>query len=93
MSKSDYKQYTIENILLPIEKKEIDVYYLLDQFVNYLKERLDTYNSNTKLSDGTIRLYVAGVRSYLESCDIELSSKKFRNKVTLPKKIGEENNH
>ena len=86
LSKSDYKQYNIENILVPIEKKEIDVYYLLDQFVNYLKERIDTYNSNTKLSDGTIRLYVAGVRSYLESCDIELSSKKFRNKVTLPKK-------
>jgi integrase len=86
LAKSDYKQYNIENILLPIEKKEIDVYYLLDQFVNYLKERIDTSNSNTKLSDGTIIIYVAGVRSYLESCDIELSSKKFRNKVTLPKK-------
>jgi integrase len=86
LSRSDYIQYNIETILVPIEKKEIDVYHLLDDFVNYLKGREDTYNSNTKLSDGTIRLYIAGVRSYLEYWDIELSSKKFKNKVTLPKK-------
>jgi integrase len=86
LSKSDYKQYNTETILGVAENKDIDVYFLLDEFVSYLKERVDTYNSNTKLSDGTIRLYVAGVRSYLEYHDIELSSKKFRNKVKLPKK-------
>jgi integrase len=86
LSKSDYKEYNIETILIPIENKEIDVYSLLDNFVGYLRERQDTYNGNTKLSDGTIRLYVAGVRSYLEYHDIEISSKRFRNKVTLPKK-------
>jgi integrase len=85
LSKSDYK-YNIESILAPIENKEIDVYFLLDEFVSYLKDRIDEYNSNTKLSDGTIRLYVVGVRSYLEYYDIEISSKKFRNNVTLPKK-------
>jgi len=83
---SDYKQYNIETVLIPIQNKEIDVYYLLDDFVNYLRERQDAYNSNTKLSDGTIRLYIAGVRSYLEYYDTEISSKKFRNKVTIPKK-------
>jgi integrase len=86
VSISDYKQHNIETILVPIENKEIDVYYLLDDFVNYLSERQDAYNSNTKLSDGTKRLYVVGVRSYLEYHDIEISSKKFRNKVTVPKK-------
>ena len=82
---SDYK-HNIETVLVPIENKEIDIYSLLDNFVGYLRERQDSYNSNTKLSDGTIRLYIAGVRSYLEYHDIDISSKKFRNKVTLPKK-------
>jgi integrase len=82
---ADYK-YNIETVLTAIENKEIDVYLLLDDFVSYLSKRIDHYNSDTKLSDGTIRLYVAGIRSYLEYYDIEISSKKFRNKVTIPKK-------
>jgi integrase len=86
LSISDYKQYNIETVLIPLQNKDIDVYSLLDNFVNYLTLRQDTYNSNTKLSDGTIRLYIAGVRSYLEYHDIEISSKRFRNKVTIPKK-------
>lgn len=83
MSISDYK-YNIETILVPIKNKEIDVYYLLNDFVNYLRERQDTYNSNTKLSDGTIRSYFAGVRSYLEYHGID--THRVKNRVTLPKK-------
>jgi integrase len=78
-------QYNLETILDPLEKKTIDVYTLLDDFIEYLRNRLDVYNGNTKLSEKTIAFYVAGVKSYLEKFDVEISSKKLRNKVTMPK--------
>ena len=78
-------KYDLENILEPLEKKEIDVYYLLDDFIDYLRNRIDVYNGNTKLSEKTIAFYIAGVKSYLEKYDVEISSKKLRNKVTMPK--------
>jgi hypothetical protein len=80
LSISDYKDYNTETILVPLTEDKNLVYYILDNFVNYLKERQDEYNSNTKLSDGTVRLYIAGVRSYLEYYDIDISSKQFRNR-------------
>jgi integrase len=78
-------QHNLETILVPLEKKEIDIYTTLDDFIDYLKNRMDTYNGNTKLSEKTIAFYIAGVKSYLEYYYVEISSKKLRNKVTMPK--------
>ena len=78
-------QFNLETILDPLEKKEINVYDLLDDFVDYLRNRIDVYNGNTKLSEKTIAFYIAGVKSYLEKYDVEISSKKLRNKVDMPK--------
>ena len=78
-------KYNLESILDPLEKKHIDVYYLLDDFIDYLRNRIDVYNGNTKLSEKTIAFYVAGAKSYIEFYDVEISSKKLRNKVTMPK--------
>lgn len=78
-------KYNIETILDPLIKKKINVYELLDDFVDYLENRVDEYNNNTKLSDKTKAFYIAGVKSYLEYYDIEISAKKLRNKVTMPK--------
>jgi len=78
-------QYNLETILVPLEKKQIDVYDLLDDFIDYLRNRIDVYNGDTKLSEKTIAFYIAGVKSYLEKYDVEISSKKLRNKVTMPK--------
>lgn len=78
-------KYNLETILDPLEKKSVDVYTLLDDFIGYLKNRIDVYNGNTKLSEKTIAFYIAGVKSYLEYYDVEISSKKLRNKVTMPK--------
>ncbi len=78
-------QYNIETVLIPLQKKEIDVYELLDDFIEYLRNRIDVYNANTKLSEKTRAFYIAGVKSYLEYFDVEISSKKLRNKVTMPK--------
>jgi integrase len=78
-------QYNVETVLTSLEKKEMDVYNLLDDFIDYLENRIDVYNGNTKLSQKTIAFYIAAVKSYLEYFDVEISSKKLRNKVTMPK--------
>lgn len=80
-----FTKYNIETILLPLENKEINVYELLDDFIAYLENRVDEYNNKTKLSNRTKTFYIAGVKSYLEYYDVEISSKKLRNKVTIPK--------
>lgn len=79
-------KYNVETILAPLEKRRIDVYGLLDKFVAYLRKRHDKFNSDTKLSEKSIWLYIAGVRSYLQYFDVDISSAKFRNRVTMPKK-------
>jgi integrase len=74
------KAYNIESVLSAIEDKTLNVYSLLDQFVGYLTDRQE------KLSSQSILLYVAGVRSYLEYHDVDISQNKFKRKVTMPKK-------
>jgi integrase len=75
---SDYKNYDAETILIPIIKKDIDLYILLDNFVEHL--------SNKRLTAPSIRTFVSGIRSYFEHYDVEISVRKFKNRVTLPKR-------
>lgn len=77
--------YNIESVLEPLKEKQIDVYDLFDDFIDYLRNRIDVYNGDTKLSEKTIAFYIAGVKSFLEYFDVEISAKKLRNKVTMPK--------
>lgn len=74
------ERYNLETVLTALIKNKVDVYSLLDRFVNYLM------NITPKLSEASIELYIAGVKSYLEYYDIDISSNKFRRKVTMPKK-------
>jgi integrase len=83
---SRYKKYDIETVLIALQKKKIDVYSLLDNFVGYLTLRQDASNGNTRLSPNSIRLYFAGVESYLADNDIETSKRKLKRRVRLPKK-------
>jgi integrase len=58
----------------------VDVYDLLSGFVLYLrKER--------SVSPLTIKLYMNAVRSFLETYDVELSARKFKLKVKMPRVI------
>jgi integrase len=82
----NFENYDIETVLTALEQKTLNVYSLLDNFVGYLELRQDASNSNTKLSSQSILLYVAGVQSYLEYYDIDISLNKFKSKVTLPSK-------
>jgi integrase len=81
LNKSEYSNYNVESILVPILKGKINVYTLLDKFVGYLE------NTKTKLSYQSCATYIAGVKSYLEYYDVDVSSNKFRKKVTLPPKV------
>ena len=83
--KGEYKDYNIETILTAIQEKKVDVYQLLDDFVGYLTKRQDANNGNTGLSSKSIQVYIVGIRSYLEANDIEISSSKFKKRVTIPK--------
>jgi integrase len=79
---SDYETKDLETILEPLQKQDVNVYELLDQFVAYLNEQ--------NLSIPSISLYVAAVRSYLAYYDIDVVSSKFKRKVKMPKQYRDE---
>jgi integrase len=60
---------------------KIDPYDLLSGFVPYLEEEEGIENPNT------IRYFVISARNFLEYYDIEISPRKFRLKVRLPKPV------
>jgi integrase len=78
------KKYNIETVLDAINQKDIDVYELLDDFVEYLG---NANKNNNKLNAKTIWLYVSGVKSYFEYNDIDILPRRFKQKVTLPPKL------
>jgi integrase len=86
LSNSEYKDYNVETIVNPLLNRTIDIYELLKKFIKYLLNRQDPYFGNSKLSPRSIHLYVAGVRTYFEYYDVEISTNKFKTKVTLPRK-------
>ncbi len=74
----DYNNYDIQTIIPAIKKREVDLYTLLDSFVNFLQ------TSKTDVMPRTIALYVSAAKSYFAFNDIEISHNKFRSRVTLP---------
>ena len=73
----DNQSYTVETILQPLTKNEIDLYSLLDSFVSYMM--------TLKLSVNSLTLYLASVRSYFGYYDIDVIPSKFRRRVKMPK--------
>ena len=80
-----YSKFTVNSILKPVSKNQIDVYTLLDHFVSYLVSK-----HNKKLSPNSISLYVAAIRSYLLYHNIDIVVSKFKRRVKLPKKHKED---
>lgn len=68
-----------EAILNLVSRGELNVYELLDDFVENL------ISINPHLTPTSIRLYVAAVRSYFAYYDIDVIPSKFRRKVRMPK--------
>jgi integrase len=69
--------YNIETIIQAFTSNELNVYTILDAFVNYLIV--------THLTTSSITLYVTSVRSYLAYYDIDIIPSKFKRKVKMPK--------
>jgi integrase len=77
-----YPTITVESILQPLDRGEINVYELLDNFVPFL--------SRLKLAVNSITLYMTAVRSYFAYYDIEVLPSKFKRKVKMPKMCRED---
>ena len=58
---------------------KIDIYELLSSYVSYLQE--------TGVSSLSLKMYVTTIKNFLEFNDIEVSPRKFKLKVRMPKVI------
>lgn len=74
-------KHTLTTIIQALMDKEIDIYALLNQFIQHLFK----LSGERKLSYSTINNYLASVRSYFQNYDIEISTWKFKHKVRIPK--------
>jgi integrase len=61
--------------------KEVDAYDILSGYVAYLRDEERIQNPNT------IRTWIITARTFLEYHDVDISPRKFKLKVRLPKKI------
>jgi integrase len=77
-----FTNYSVETILDSLYKQETNLYALLDEFVAFL--------ISLNLSISSIKLYMAGLRSYLAYYDIDVVPSKFKRKVKMPKAYRED---
>jgi integrase len=74
-------EHNIQTILKPLVQREIDVYKLLDDFIPYLKNGT---KNGVDMSPKSVENYMSAVKSYLLYNDVEISTIKFKDKVTMP---------
>jgi integrase len=72
----------IDDVVKRITKGKIDAYNLLSNYILYLKQR-----SNNSVSPITLKNSVITIKNFLEYSDIDISPRKFKLKVRLPKVI------
>jgi len=75
----EYDGITIETLLENIKDEAIDTYSILSKYSAYLK--------NCNVSSITIKQRVVTIKNFFEYHDIEVSPRKFKLKVRLPKII------
>lgn len=76
VAQSEYKNIT--NLLISLEKDPKIVYTVINGYVKHLID-------NHSLSNRSLSHFVNTAKDFLEYCDIEISQRKFANKVTLPR--------
>lgn len=72
----------IDNVVKRITKRKIDAYSVLTNYILYLREK-----SNNGISPITLKNSVITIKNFLEYSDIDISPRKFKLKVRLPKVI------
>ena len=71
------KDLTLESVLEALTSGKINVYVLLEEFLAYLTDK-------KSLQSNSVRQYLVGIKSYLETYDVDVIPSKFRKKVRLP---------
>jgi integrase len=71
---------TLDNVIANIKEGSEDVYEVLGDFVSYLQTK---YN----ISAVTVKQKVVTVKNFFEYCDVDISPRKFKLKVKLPRVI------
>lgn len=70
----------IQNIVTEIKKAKIDPYDLLTGYILFLKQE-----SNNTIAPNSLKNHVITIKNFLEYLDIDISPRKFKLKVRLPK--------
>jgi integrase len=77
-----YKK-NIDQVLKQITNGDVDPYYILSEYCSYLRN--DTRGGN--ISVLTIKQRIVSAKNFLEYYDVDISPRKFKLKVKLPKSI------
>lgn len=64
---------------------DIDIYDLLSKYVSYLVKKTD--NNGYTISNTTVKQRIVTTKNFLEYHDIEISPRKFKLKVKIPKGV------
>jgi integrase len=72
------------NIIKTLQKNEIDVYRLLNEFVSFLIQAKHPH-SGQPIALQSMYSYMTAVRSFFEFNDIDIAFTKFKRKVKMPK--------
>src|SRR5919198_667964 len=73
-------EVTLDDIIANIKEDSEDVYEILSDFVSHLQTKYD-------ISALTLKQKVVTVKNFFEYCDVDVSPRKFKLKVKLPKVI------
>jgi integrase len=76
-----YHNSTVDNIVVQIKKNMIDVYDILGKYILYLKQ------DNKNISPNSLKNHIITIKNFFEYSDIDISPRKFKLKVRLPKII------
>ena len=76
-----YNNSSVDNIVVQIKKNMTDVYDILGKYILYLKQ------SNNSISPNSLKNHIITIKNFLEYSDIDISPRKFKLKVRLPKII------
>jgi integrase len=72
----------IHNLVTKIKKGNFDPYDLLSRYILYLKQE-----SNNSIAANSLKNHVITIKNFLEYSDIDISPRKFKLKVRLPKVV------
>jgi integrase len=75
----DYKT-ALENLIMKIREGREDPYDILSNYIIFLQ-------NNTNISSSTLKARVITAKNFLEYCDVDISPRKFKLKVKIPKVI------